>query len=550
MQKIAFLLLIVQGIVLVVSGVLLEAGTAGPENRIYVNKRSRIPPGRNHHVFIVQNQIQSWMASQTAVIICDMWDKHWCRGAGRRVEELAPVIDNFAGEARRKGFLIIHSPSMVMDFYKDHPARLRAKNIKPAPDIPDGIDEWCQAISDEEKRNWPVDQSNGGCDCGSRCETEYIWTRQIESIAVEEDDFLSDSGSEIWSVLYHYGIQNIILVGVHTNMCVAGRPFGLRNLARFGKNVVLCRDLTDTMYDHRSFPYVSHFTGTDLVVEHIEKYICPTIISSDITDLPPFRFSEDIRPRVVILSAESEYEANRTLPDLAHELALNYNLSCELLQGSTDKEGAARNYIPGLLCLPDADLVVLFVRRRALPESDMDLFVKYLSQGKPLVALRTSSHAFNVKEELVPDLTEWENFDREVLGCRYSGYPHGETLVRIVPEAENHPILQGLTGLFRIRETIYKCNPLEPSCTVLLMGSCVDGDDENSRYHKDPGVETKDEPVAWTNFYGKSRIFYTSMGNGRASFKEAWFKRLLVQAMFWAMDLPIPEIIPGEKNAK
>ena len=81
-----------------------------------------------------------------------------------------------------------------------------------------------------------------------------------------------------------------MLMGVHTNMCVLGRPFGLRNLARSGKNVVLVRDLTDTMYNSRKWPYVSHFEGTNRIVEHIEKYVAPTITSTDLTGQPAFQF--------------------------------------------------------------------------------------------------------------------------------------------------------------------------------------------------------------------------------------------------------------------
>ncbi len=445
--------------------------------------------------------------------------------------------------------MIIHSPSMVIDFYKDHPARLAAENTASAPDIPDGIDAWCHVISGADKKNRPVDQSKGGCDCEPRCKTAYIWTRQIETIAIENGDLVSDSGYEIWSVLYHRGIQNVVLVGVHTNMCVAGRSFGLRNLARFGKNVVLCRDLTDTMYDSRAFPFVNHFTGTDLVVEHIEKYICPTVLSSDVTGRPPFRFSEDKRPRVVMLSAESEYKANRALPALAHELALYHDLSCEVLQGSTAKKGAERHYIPGMRCIKDADILMLFIRRRALPEQDMQSLKEHPARGKPLIAMRTSSHAFDVREELGPDLVEWKDFDREVLGCRYGGYSHGETIVRIAPDSVQHPVLRGITGPYRVRETLYKSNPLGPSCKVLLTGTCVDGGGKDRRYHKKAGVQVDDEPVAWTNRYGESRIFYTSLGSGRASFQEQWFKRLLVQAVFWAMEADPPENILGGKKS-
>ena len=78
-------------------------------------------------------------------------------------------------------------------------------------------------------------------------------------------------------------ISNVVLMGVHMNMCVLGRPFGIRQMVRLGKNVVLARDLTDAMYDPRQPPYVSHARGTELVVEHIERYWCPSILGADLT---------------------------------------------------------------------------------------------------------------------------------------------------------------------------------------------------------------------------------------------------------------------------
>jgi nicotinamidase-related amidase len=85
------------------------------------------------------------------------------------------------------------------------------------------------------------------------------------------------------------GIDNVILMGVHTNICVSGRPFGIRQMVYLGKNVVLCRDLTDALFQPKS-PDFSHFRGTDLVVEHIEKHWCSTITSTGITGEPEFRF--------------------------------------------------------------------------------------------------------------------------------------------------------------------------------------------------------------------------------------------------------------------
>ncbi len=71
-------------------------------------------------------------------------------------------------------------------------------------------------------------------------------------------------------------MDNVILVGVHVNMCASRRPFGLRQLARNGKHVVLMRDLTDSMYNPARWPFVSQVRGTELFVQHIERRNCPT----------------------------------------------------------------------------------------------------------------------------------------------------------------------------------------------------------------------------------------------------------------------------------
>ncbi len=148
--------------------------------------------------------------------------------------------------------MIIHAPSGTVDHYKNHPARKHAQNVPRAIKTPDGIGNWCKWIGkDEEKAGYPIDHSDGGCDCQPKCKEGSPWQKQINSIEIEDEDAVSDSGVEIWNLLEHRGIKNLILMGVHTNMCVLGWPFGLRNMARFGKNVVLMRDLTDTMYNSR-----------------------------------------------------------------------------------------------------------------------------------------------------------------------------------------------------------------------------------------------------------------------------------------------------------
>jgi nicotinamidase-related amidase len=243
----------------------------------------------------IRNQSVTWQAPETAVIICDMWNEHWCKGATQRVAEMAPRMNEFVKSARDKGMLIVHAPSSCMEFYKDHPARKNATTAPQAENVPEKMGDWCNEIDGEPKELWPVDQQDGGCDDTPRCKQGSPWFRQIDILDINDKDIISDDGVEIWNVFEQKGIKNVILLGVHTNMCVIGRPFGLRNMVRVGKKVVLCRDLTDTMYNSRMKPYVVHFQGTDLVVDYIEKYICPTIVSTDLLGGEPFRFKNDKR---------------------------------------------------------------------------------------------------------------------------------------------------------------------------------------------------------------------------------------------------------------
>jgi formylglycine-generating enzyme required for sulfatase activity/nicotinamidase-related amidase len=231
-----------------------------------------------------------WDVAKTAVLVCDMWDKHWCKGATRRVAEMSGPMNRTIAAARKRGMLIIHSPSSCIGAYKDHPARKRAQSAPKAANIPPWIAGWASKLASEKGAVWPIDQSDGGCDCEPKCRSRRAWKRQIDTLEIADSDAITDSGVETWNLLSKRGIDNVIVMGVHTNMCVIGRPFGLRNLKRAGKNVVLVRDLTDTMYNSRRKPYVSHFKGTGLIVDYIETYVCGTITSSDITGKAPFAF--------------------------------------------------------------------------------------------------------------------------------------------------------------------------------------------------------------------------------------------------------------------
>ena len=497
------------------------------EDKLVLTFRSRAESSEGSGKFVVVYKQLEWKPSQTAIIVCDMWDQHWCKGATQRVAELAPRMNDVLAKAYEKGVFIIHAPSETMEYYKNHPARKRAIDALQAANLPTDIGKWCNWINEKEQSaGYPIDHSDGGCDCEPKCKEGKAWQKQIEAIQIRDKDAISDSGVEIWNLLEQRGIKNVIIMGVHTNMCVLGRPFGLRNLARFGKNVVLMRDMTDTMYNSRASPFVSHFTGTDLVVEHIEKFVCPTITSTLFTGKPQFCFKCDNRPRVVFISAENEYRADQTLPEFAHELQIKYGLYCEVLQSATDITSKESNYIYGMEELTNADLAVLYVRRRAFQAEQMKYFRDYLERGKPLVALRTASHAFDTRGKCPDGHVEWPKFDPEVLGGNYNGhYGSGPiTTVTIAAGAEGHSILAGVELPFTSNGSLYKTSPLSHSNKQLLIGTI-------------PGQ--KPEPLAWTNTYKNGHIFYTSLGHPD-DFANPQFRKLLINAVFWVMNKPVP----------
>jgi len=249
---------------------------------------------------------ESWDPTRTAIIVCDMWDLHHCKNAVTRVKEMAPRMNQILEKARSRGALIIHAPSSCMDAYQNHAARKRAINASRSADVPPDIGQWCHKIPAEENTKYPLDQSDGGEDDDLKEHEQWAkhlkeigrnprspWKSQIDVLTIHDQDAITDSGVETWNLLEQHHIENIILVGVHTNMCVLGRPFGLRQLAKNGKHVVLMRDLTDSMYNPAMWPYVNHYRGTDLIIEHIEKFVCPTITSDQILGGKPFVFSGD-----------------------------------------------------------------------------------------------------------------------------------------------------------------------------------------------------------------------------------------------------------------
>lgn len=493
----------------------------------------------------VQHRQQSWDAKETAVIVCDMWDSHHCLNAVRRVGELVPHMNQFLKTARDRGATIIHAPSSCTDFYEGHPARKHVAEIPKSKNAPVDIESWCHWKNpSEEKLGYPIDHSDGGEDDDLEEHARWAkqleamgrnprspWKRQVAGLDIEDEDFITDDGVENWSILEHRGIQNVMLVGVHTNMCVLGRPFGLRQLSKNGKNVVLVRDLTDTMYNPQMPPYVSHFSGTDLIVEHIEENVCPTIAAKQVlgeklTRNGELRFRHDDRPHVVMLIGEQEYQTAKSLPAFAKQ-QLYKDMKVTYVTASPED----KNHFPGIHAIRDADLLVVSVRRRFPSTNDLEIVREYVASGRPVVGIRTASHAFALRDGQEPpeDHAAWTEFDAEVFGGNYQGHhgnkKAGELKSYVWSSSEESTKAWPMIDKDEVHTTswLYKTSPLRPGAKVLMMGRV--------------GDRKPHEPVTWTYIHKNGgRSFYTSLGHPD-DFEQEWFQQLLKAGIRWALQM-------------
>lgn len=218
---------------------------------------------------VIEREV-SWAIRETALVLCDVWDHHWCRGAVERLEAMLPRMNQVARAARAAGVQIVHAPSETVGFYAGSPARRRVLEVSPVPPPPP---------LDHAEPPLPVDTSHGSSDTGETS-SHKAWSRQHPAIEIDQGrDAISDDGREVYSFFQVRGIRRMLLMGVHANMCILNRSFAIKQMVRWGVEVALIRDLTDAMYDPASSPYVSHDEGTRLVIAYIEKFWCPTVES-------------------------------------------------------------------------------------------------------------------------------------------------------------------------------------------------------------------------------------------------------------------------------
>jgi nicotinamidase-related amidase len=251
--------------------VILTCAAASAADVVTLHLRTRVEPFKGSGDWREVHIEQTLPVSRTAIVICDMWDKHWCSGASHRVDALAARMNPVLEKARAAGVQIIHAPSETMDFYKDAPQRLRILALaKTSP--PPGL-----GITDPPL---PVDDSDGGCDTADKFYT--AWTRENAALRIAPEDVISDNGGEIYTFVKSRGIDYLLIMGVHTNMCVLNRSFAIKQMTNWGERCILVRDLTDSMYNPKARPFVPHDEGTEMIIEHIEKYWAPTVLSEEL----------------------------------------------------------------------------------------------------------------------------------------------------------------------------------------------------------------------------------------------------------------------------
>lgn len=263
---------------------------------------------------------------------------------------------------------------------------------------------------------------------------------------------------------------------------------------------------------------------------------------------------------IVLVSGDEEYRSEEGLPQLAKILAKHHGFQCTVLFPVNPSTGEIdpnfNSNIPGLEALDSADLMIILTRFRNLPDDQMQHVADYVESGKPIMGLRTATHAFNLDgKSKFADYT-WNGkdggFGRKVLGETWISHHghHGKESTRglIAKGQENNPIVRGVKdGAIWGPSDVYGVTlPLPGDSQPIIMGQVVAG-----MQPEDKAVEGKKNdpmmPVAWTKSYtgkagNKARIFTTTMGAATDLENEA-LRRLLVNAAYWCMGMEdqIPE---------
>jgi hypothetical protein len=265
---------------------------------------------------------------------------------------------------------------------------------------------------------------------------------------------------------------------------------------------------------------------------------------------------------VVLLSGDEEYRSEEAMPMLARILAMRHGFKCTVLFAINPTNGFIEptivTNIPGMSALDTADLCVMDLRFRELPDDQMKHFVDYVNAGKPIIALRTSTHAFSYERNKQSPYAkyDWRNaqwaggFGQQVLGETWVSHhgDHGKESTRgiINPEFKSHPVLRGVSDIWGPTD-VYTVSHLPKDAQVLVRGQVLSG----MKPEDAPVTGPKNEPLmplVWIRQYQGEKVckvLTTTMG-AAVDLENEGLRRLLVNGCYWAVGLE--QAIPEKAN--
>lgn len=250
-------------------------------------------------------------------------------------------------------------------------------------------------------------------------------------------------------------------------------------------------------------------------------------------------------PHVVFVTGDDEYRSEISMPMIAKILEARHGFKCSVIYAVDPKTGERdpryQQNIEGLEILSTADLAVFFLRFRALPDEQLKLILDYVNSGRPIVGLRTSTHAFRYPKEH-KNAGYNTSFGRDVFGQRWIAHEGNKYGTRALALVKNHPIMRGVEPEFWVRSWLYNVIPLHGDCVTLALGYATDvdrGPAEPEKRHPSRNVVGTPNPVAWTKTYKGASVFFTTLGHPK-DFEVESMRRLLINGIYWAIGREVP----------
>jgi nicotinamidase-related amidase len=250
------------GLFIVSSGVARQADSPPPAGKtIELEFQTRDPITGELHA--IREEVDP---AKVGMIAVDVWNHHWCKTATMRVDAFVPRINRALAAARSLGMTVMLCPSDVVDNYVGFPQRESVLALQ-IGSVPKVLEVTCPPVPDA-----------GGCACGrERCAGNYGWDGMHPALKMGEGDWMPDTQAEVYAICQQRGLTHLIYVGFHTQVCLLGKPMGLRAMKSAGLQCVLARDMTDA---HPGYDPARKFTpdlNTEQVIEHFERHLAPTI---------------------------------------------------------------------------------------------------------------------------------------------------------------------------------------------------------------------------------------------------------------------------------